>query len=115
MWRSSGLANYAIFATLLDIGLRVSEAAYITLSNLNLASGGYIKAMGKASKERIDPIGKYVQMALWPYVDKVRTELIIPDYNNLCLTSDGKPITLNTIKLLFSRLSKGSGVKRLPI
>ena len=110
-----GTRNHAIFATLLDIGLRVSEAAYITLSNLNLAGGGYLKVMGKGSKERIAPIGKYVQITLWAYVDKVRTESIIPDYNNLCLTSDGKPITVNTIKLLLSRLSKSSGVERLSL
>ncbi len=33
----TGTRNYALFTTLLDTGLRVSEAAGITLSNLNLA------------------------------------------------------------------------------
>ena len=97
--------------TLLDTGLRASEAASITLSNLNL-TGGYIKVMGKGAKERIVPIGKYVQMTLWSYIDKVRPEPAIPDFNNLFLSSNGKPITVNTIKL-FSRLAKSSGVKKL--
>ncbi len=108
----TGTRNYALFATLLDTGLRASEAAGIILSNLNLVDG-YIKVMGKGSKERIVPIGKYIQMTLWTYIDKVRPEPISPDCNNLFLTQGGKPITVNTVKLLFSRLAKRSGVKRL--
>jgi len=108
----TGSRNYTIFATLLDTGLRASEAAGITLNNLNL-SDGYIKVMGKGSKERIVPIGKYIRMTLWTYIDKVRPETISPDCNNLFLTQGGKLITVNTVKLLFSRIAKRSGVKRL--
>jgi len=108
----TGSRNYTIFTTLLDTGLRASEAAGITLNNLNLTDG-YIKVMGKGSKERIVPIGKYIQMTLWTYIDKVRPEPISPDCNNLFLTQGGKLITVNTIKLLFSRLAKNSGMKKL--
>lgn len=108
----TGTRNYALFATLLDTGLRASEAVGITLTNLNLADG-YIKVMGKGSKERIVPIGKYIRMTLWSYIDKVRPEPISPDYNNLFLTQAGKPITVNTVKLVFSRLTRSSSVERL--
>ena len=69
--------------------------------------------MGKGSKERIVPIGKYVGMTLWSYIDKVRPETTSPDCNNLFLTQGGNPITVNTVKLVFSRLAKSSGVERL--
>ena len=108
----TGARNNDIFVTLLDTGLRASEAATITLNNLNLTDG-YIKVMGKGAKERIVPIGKYVQMTLWSYIDKVRPEPAIPDFNNLFLSSNGEPMTVNTIKLVFSRIAKNSGVKRL--
>ncbi|MBA7686241.1 Tyrosine recombinase XerC [subsurface metagenome] len=108
----TGSRNYALFATLLDTGLRASEIVNITLSKLNLKDG-YIKVMGKGSKERIVPIGKYVGMTLWSYIDKVRPETISPDCNNLFLTQGGNPITVNTVKLVFSRLAKSSGVERL--
>ena len=108
----TGSRNYTIFTTLLDTGLRASEAAGITLNNLNLTDG-YIKVMGKGSKERIVPIGKYIQMTLWTYVDKVRPEPVNPAYNYLFLTRGGEPITVNTIKLIFSRLAKNSGMKKL--
>lgn len=107
-----GERNHAMLVTLLDTGLRASEAAGITLDNLNLKDG-YIKVMGKGAKERTVPIGKYVQMTLWSYIDKVRPKPTHPDCNNLFLSSRGKPITVNTLKLVFSRLSKSSGVERL--
>ena len=108
----AGVRNHAIIATLLDTGMRVSELAGITLSNLNLTDG-YIKVMGKGSKERIVPIGKYVRRVLWDYIDKARLKPVSPDISNLFLTTDGKSITVNTVKLLFTRLAKSSGVKRL--
>ncbi len=108
----TGTRNNALFSAFLDTGLRASEGAGITLNNLNLADG-YIKVMGKGSKERIVPIGRYVQMTLWDYIDRVRPVPANPDCNSLFLTQDGKPITVNTIKLLFSRLARSSGVERL--
>ena len=108
----TGLRNHVIFVTALDSGLRASEIAGIKLEQLNIKEG-YIKVMGKGSKERIVPIGKFVQMTIWNYIDKVRPEPISLDCKNLFLTQGGKPITVNTVKLLFSRLSKRSGVERL--
>jgi integrase/recombinase XerC len=108
----TGNRNYTLFTTLLDTGLRASEAASITINNLYIADG-YIKVVGKGLKERIVPIGKYIQITLWVHIDKVRPEPISLDYNNLFLTQAGKPITVNTVKLVFSRLSKSSGVERL--
>ena len=108
----TGARNNALLSIFLDTGLRASEGAGITLNNINLADG-YIKVMGKGSKERVVPIGKYVQMTLLAYIDRVRPEPSTPDCNNLFLTQGGKPITVNTVKLLFSRLAKSSGVVRL--
>ena len=69
--------------------------------------------MGKGAKERVVPIGKFVQIALWHYVHKLRPKPVDPECDNLFLSRDGKPITVNTIKLVFSRLAKRSGVNRL--
>ena len=66
---------------------------------------GYIKVMGKGAKERIVLIGKFVQMTLWHYVDKVRPKPTNVDCDNLFLSRDGKPITVDTIKLVFISLT----------
>ncbi len=108
----SGERNHAVLVTLLDSGLRASEAAGITLDNLNLKDG-YIKVTGKGDKERIVPIGKFVQMELMHYIEKVRPQPYGRDYDRLFLSRGGKPITVNTVKLVFSRLSRSSGVNRL--
>jgi site-specific recombinase XerD len=108
----TGFRNYAIVATLLDVGLRASEIADVILGQLNL-DAGYIKVMGKGAKERIVPIGKFVQRTLWVYIQKGRPEPANSDCDYLFLSPSGKRITVNTIKLLFSRLAKKSGVERL--
>jgi len=59
------------------------------------------------------PIGKFVGMTLWHYVEDVRPQVASSDINKLFLSRDGRPITTNTIKLVFSRLAKSSGVERL--
>lgn len=107
-----GERNYVILVTLLDCGLRASEVANIALDNVNLKDG-YVKVMGKGAKERVVPIGKFVQMAIWHYIEKVRPKHSSNHCDKLFLSRNGKSITVNTIKLIFSRLAKVSGVSRL--
>jgi hypothetical protein len=45
------------------------------------------------------------------YIDKVRPETISPECNNLFLTQGGKPITVNTVKMLFSRILRDQECK----
>ena len=109
---STGARNHAILVLALDTGLRASEIAGIRLGRLNLETG-YVKVMGKGAKERITPFGKFAERTLWHYINKVRPKPVNSDCDNLFLSRDGKPITVNTIKLVFSRLAKTSGVERL--
>jgi site-specific recombinase XerD len=108
----TGFRNYPIFVTALDSGLRASEIAGISLSQVNLRAG-CIKVVGKGAKERMVPIGKFVGMTLWHYIEDVRPEGANSDIDELFLSRDGKRITANTIKLVFSGLAKSSGVERL--
>lgn len=107
-----GERNHAVVVTLLDTGLRSSEVTGITLSNLNLKDG-YIRIIGKGDKERIVPIGKFVQMELMHYIEKVRPLVYDGDNNNLFLSQDGRPMTTNTVKMVFSKLARSSRVHRL--
>jgi len=111
---TTGVRNHAIFVTALDNGLRASELADIVLGQLDL-KGGYIKVMGKGLKERIVPIGDFVKTTLWNYIERIRPEPAIIGCDKLFLSSDGQPITANTIKLVFSRLARKSGIERLHV
>ena len=73
------------------------------------------KSWGKGAKERVVLVGDYVKMTLLNYINKVRPESAIIGCDKLFLSPSGKPITANTIKLVFSRLAKSSGVERLHI
>ena len=86
--------------------------ASIKLGQLNLKEG-HVKVMGKGAKERFVPIGKFVQMTLWHYISQVRPKPVRSNCDNLFLSPNGKPITVNTIKLMFSGVAEGSGVERL--
>lgn len=108
----TGSRNYAIFVTALDNGLRASELADISIGQLDLKKG-FCKITGKGDKERIAPLGDFVRMTLWNYIDRIRPEPATTDCDKLFLSPSGRPITANTIKLVFSRLSKSSGVERL--
>jgi site-specific recombinase XerD len=107
-----GPRNRTIVELINDAGLRAQEVANIKLAHLNLDKG-YVKVMGKGSKERIVPIGWVVQRSLLRYVTIYRPKPKSNDCDNLFLSTTGCPITVNTIKLLFSRLAKTSGVARL--
>ena len=104
-----GIRDRAILVTFLDTGLRASELAGIKLADLNLRDG-FVKVMGKGAKERTVPIGQYVRTVLLNYLENVRPQR---KANHLFLSRAGKPVTANAIKLIFSRIARKSGVKRL--
>jgi len=108
----TGVRNHAIFVTALDNGMRASELASAKLQQANIKEG-HIKVVGKGAKERIVPIGKFVQMTLWHYISQRRPKPVDDNCDNLFLSPRGKPITGNTIKLVFTRLAKRSGIERL--
>ncbi|MFC1966014.1 tyrosine-type recombinase/integrase [Chloroflexota bacterium] len=104
--------NQALFMILLDTGLRIGELINLKMEDVHMDKG-YLKVMGKGDKERIVPIGKFVQMELLHYIEKVRPQPYGSGCDKLFLSRGGKPITVNTVKLVFSRLAKSSGVNRL--
>ncbi len=107
-----GRRNYVIVVLMLDTGLRVGEVANAELKNFKPIEG-CLKVMGKGKKERIVPVGMVVQTALSEYITYVRSKIARLDCDRLFVSEDGGPITENTLKLFFSRLSKKSGISRL--
>ena len=79
-----GKRDYAMLVTLLDTGLRASELANIKINDISLENG-FIKVMGKGSKERIVPVGKFVRMTLWNYIERIRPRYDGSDNNYLFL------------------------------
>ncbi|MDO8636961.1 MAG: tyrosine-type recombinase/integrase [Dehalococcoidia bacterium] len=109
---ATGARNYAVMMVFLDTGLRCSELTNLELKDINI-EGGYLKVMGKGAKERIVPFGSSVQKVVLRYVLHFRPEPFNLTIQNLFLTLDGKPLTQNSIKMIFKRIAIMSGVKRL--
>ncbi len=109
---ADGIRDRAILEMLYATGMRISELVDLKLNQFDPVEQ-FVRCKGKGSKERIVPFGDNVKMMLYTYVNKVRPEPTVAGCDRLFLSSTGKPITANTIKLVFSRLSKQSGVHRL--
>ncbi len=107
-----GSRNLAILITLLGTGIRESELSNLRDDDSHIEEG-YIKVMGKGSKERVVPLGAVVQKILWRYIFHFRPEPESETDNYLFLTMDGKKLRSNAIKLLLSRWGKRAEVPRL--
>ena len=107
-----GSRNLAILITLLGTGIRESELSNLRDDDSHIEEG-YIKVMGKGSKERVVPLGAIVQKILWRYIFHFRPEPESEIDNYLFLTMDGKKLRSNAIKLLLSRWGKRAEVPRV--
>jgi len=97
---------------LLDTGLRIGELINLRMEDVHMDEG-FLKVIGKGKKERIVPIGSNAQRALQRYLFRYRSKPIYQEIDNVFLSAYGKPLTENSIKLIFVRLAKRSGVYRL--
>jgi len=70
-----GLRDKAMLEILYASGLRVSELVGLKVSQLNLEVG-YLRTLGKGSKERIVPIGALAKRAMEKYITNSRQTLI---------------------------------------
>ena len=109
---SSNARNQTIFMLMLDTGLRMGELISLKMDDVHMDEG-LLKVMGKGKKERIVPLGSNAQRALQRYLFRYRPKPLHPGIDNVFLSVLGKPLTENSVKLIFSRLAKRSGVARL--
>jgi integrase/recombinase XerC/integrase/recombinase XerD len=107
-----GCRDIAILILMIDTGIRLSELCGLHFEDAHVEEG-YLKVMGKGSKERIVPVGATAQKTLWRYIIHFRPEPLVPADAYLFLTLDGKPLKPNAVKLLINRWGKKAGVPRL--
>ncbi len=108
----SDARNQTLFMILLDTGLRIGELVNLKMDDVHMDEG-YLKVMGKGKKERIVPLGNNAQRALQRYLFRFRPKPTNPVTNNVFLSISSQPLTENSMKLMFTRLAKRSGVCRL--
>jgi len=73
--KSQQIRDRAILEIFYASGLRVSELADLKINSINF-DAGFVRAVGKGSKERIIPLGRQAQEALHKYLDQVRPKVL---------------------------------------
>jgi len=68
-----GIRDKAILETMYAAGLRCSEVINLKIEDVDLDIG-YLRCLGKGSKQRIIPIGKKAVQAIRKYLEKVRKD-----------------------------------------
>ncbi|MFC1871896.1 tyrosine-type recombinase/integrase [Chloroflexota bacterium] len=108
----SNARNQTIFMLMIDTGLRMGELINLKMDDVHM-NEGLLKVIGKGKKERIVPMGSNAQRALQRYLFRYRPKPFSQGIDNVFLSVMGKQLTDNSVKLIFSRLAKRSGVARL--
>ena len=108
-----GTRNRAIIETLYSCGLRVSELINITIQNLYL-DVGFIKVIGKGSKERLVPIGSSAIKHINVYLKNYRKSFKVIDGNEgfLFLNRRGKKLSRNMIFIIIKQLSIKNNIEK---
>ena len=108
-----GTRNRAIIETLYSCGLRVSELINITIQNLYL-DVGFIKVIGKGSKERLVPIGSSAIKHVNVYLNNYRKSFKVIDGNEgfLFLNRRGKKLSRNMIFIIVKQLSIKNNIEK---
>ncbi len=107
-----GQRDRAMFEVLYATGLRVSELVRLKFSNINLEAG-YVRTIGKGSKERIVPLGEKAIEALKEYISGGRTRLrrgLGSPY--VFLTSRGGPMSRQGFWKTIKRQGIAAGIKK---
>lgn len=106
---NEGFRNYAVMLTLADTAVRLSELTGLHLDDIDLENG-YLRVMGKGSKERYVPFSQKVAKALLKYKIKHRPEPAGNDY--FWLTMDGRPLTGDRVDKLIRNYGEKAGLRR---
>jgi len=102
----------AILELLYASGLRANELAHLRVSDLN-PDIGYLRCLGKGSRERIIPVGKAALAATLEYLADLRPKLAKPESGDfLLLSRTGRPMSRIEIWRLIKKYAIRAGMPR---
>lgn len=108
-----GTRNRAIIETLYSSGLRVSELTELKISNVH-EDIGFLRVIGKGSKERLVPIGREALKHIQLYQEHVRVHVPIQKgfEDHVFLNRRGKSLTRVMIFTIIKNLGAQIGLKK---
>lgn len=109
---TAGIRNKAILELMYASGIRVSEASNLHLTDVNL-DVGFLRCVGKGSKERVVPLGEKAIRSLRRYLDKARPKLNKKNKtDHLFLNRSGQHLSRQSIWKLIVRCARLAKIKK---
>lgn len=93
-----------------DSGLRRGEIINLQIGNVYLERG-FMIVTGKGDKQRFVPLGELSKISLATYIHKYRNEA--NESEPVFVNRFGEKCTINTVKQVFQKLKKQTGILRL--
>lgn len=110
--KPEGQRNKTIIEVLFSCGLRVSELVNLKLSNLYLEEG-FVRVMGKGSKERLVPISsKAISELQYWFVDRNLMKIQQGEEDYVFLNRRGKHLTRTMILIMLKRQAVAAGITK---
>ena len=105
-----GLRDAAMLELLYATGLRVSELIRVRLDDV-VMDAGFLRTMGKGSKERIVPFGDTAKAAIVAYIEGGRPEFDKHADPHLFLSRRGRPMTRQSFWMKIVRYAREAGIQ----
>jgi integrase/recombinase XerD len=106
------LRDRAMLETLYGAGLRISELVGLDVDDVDLEEGS-VRAVGKGSRERIVPLGRYATGALDAYLVQGRPSLIRPRTRGaLFLNQRGGRLTRQGCTNIVKAMARRAGIRK---
>ncbi len=108
-----GTRNRAMLETLYSSGLRVSELINLKISNIH-EDIGFLRVIGKGSKERLVPIGRSALKHIRIFKDEIRVHVDVKQgfEDHLFVTKRGKAISRVMVFMVIKDLAAKIGLKK---
>ena len=107
---ADGLRDAAMLELLYATGLRVSELIKVRIDDL-VMDAGFLRTMGKGSKERIVPFGDTAKEAIVHYIERGRPDLDKHADPHLFLSRLGRPMSRQSFWMKITRYAREAGIK----
>ncbi len=104
--------DHAMLELFYASGMRVSEMVDLKVASVNLEAG-FVRAIGKGSKERIVPVGKKAREAIAYYCGRIRPKLLkTAESDALFLSQQGKKMSRVMAWKIIKQYARLAGIKK---
>ncbi len=111
--KKTNLRDRTLLELLYATGIRVSEIADLKIENTDTEIG-YVRVLGKGSKERVVPMGKHARNWLEKYIRNARESFSKGiDSNYVFLNKSGKKLSRQSIWKIIKKYGRKSGIAKI--